>query len=81
MKIRENYISEESFNKDRNHGLGSWGHKNSILKYKYKNIYASNDITSYKLSKEELDTYLSLPKYKAEEYLNGLKKRKRNVKL
>lgn len=81
MKVRENYISEESFNKDEKHGLSSWGHNKSILKYKYKNIYVKDVVTSYKLSKEEMDTYLSLPKHKAEEYLSSLKKRHNKVKL
>lgn len=52
MKVKENYVREDSEAK-----VYDWGQGNLKLKYKYENQNAS-DVKVIKLSKEEMKEYL-----------------------
>lgn len=52
MKLRENYIRQDSVAK-----VWDWGQYKDELKYKYKNEHAS-EVKTYKMSKKELEQYL-----------------------
>ena len=59
MKLRENYIRQDSVAK-----VWDWGQYKDELKYEDKNEHA-NEVKTYKMSKEELEQYLKtgeLPK-------------------
>ena len=52
MKLKEDFIRQSP-----NPLLSDWGHGEPILKYKYKNEYAS-EVKTYRLTKEQLEEYL-----------------------
>ena len=56
MKLKENFIRQDATQK-----VWDWNQYKEYLKYEYKNEYAG-EVKTYKLSKEELEEYLS--KYK-----------------
>ena len=53
MKLKENFIQQDATQK-----VWDWKQYKEYLKYEYKNEYAG-DVKTYKLSKEELEEYLS----------------------
>ena len=52
MKLSEDFIRQSP-----NPLLSDWGHGEPILKYEYKNEYAS-EVKTYRLTKEQLEEYL-----------------------
>ena len=52
MKLKEDFIRQSP-----NPLLSDWGHGEPILKYEYKNEYAS-EVKTYRLTKEQLEEYL-----------------------
>ena len=50
-------LSEDFIKRGHNPLLSDWGHGELILKYKYKNEYAS-EVKTYRLTKEQLEEYL-----------------------
>ena len=53
MKLKENFIQQDATQK-----VWDWKQYKEELKYEYKNEYAG-EVKTYKLSKEELEEYLS----------------------
>ena len=53
MKLKENFIRQDTTQK-----VWDWKQYKEYLKYEYKNEYAG-EVKTYKLSKEELEEYLS----------------------
>ena len=53
MKLKENYICQDTTQK-----LWDWKQYKEYLKYEYKHEHSS-EVKTYKLSKEELEEYLS----------------------
>lgn len=53
MKLKENFIRQDATQK-----VWDWNQYKEYLKYEYKNEYAG-EVKTYKLSKEELEEYLS----------------------
>ena len=53
MKLKENFIRQDATQK-----VWDWQQYKEELKYKYKNEYAG-EVKTYKLSKKELEEYLS----------------------
>ena len=53
MKLKENFIQQDATQK-----VWDWKQYKEYLKYEYKNEYAG-EVKTYKLSKEELEEYLS----------------------
>ena len=52
MKLKENFIRQDSFLK-----TWDWGQYRKKLKYKYKNETAG-EVKTYKMSKKQLEEYL-----------------------
>ena len=50
-------LSEDFIKRGHNPLLSDWGHGEPILKYEYKNEYAS-EVKTYRLTKEQLEEYL-----------------------
>ena len=53
MKLKENFIRQDATQK-----VWDWKQYKEYLKYEYKNEHAG-EVKTYKLSKEELEEYLS----------------------
>ena len=50
-------FSDDFIKRGHNPLLSDWGHGEPILKYEYKNEYAS-EVKTYRLTKEQLEEYL-----------------------